>query len=122
MGFSLLYLASTGMVGARDSFPQWASSLIGQHQDAPWLLHIMSHSPRPLFVAWACGGVKIVTCFTWWLASKRQKMLDVALQEKGYAQDWNSLTSAWFAGPNSHRICTVKDMEILHLFMGQKST
>lgn len=39
---------------------------------------------------------------------------------KGYAQDWNSITSAWFAGPNSHRICTVKDMEILHVFMGQQ--
>ena len=80
MGFSLLFLASAGAAGARDSFLRWASSFTGQHQDAPWLLLIMSRSPRPLFVAWACGGVKIVTCSTWWLASKREKVLDIAVQ------------------------------------------
>lgn len=38
---------------------------------------------------------------------------------KGYVQDWKH-RFCMVSGPNSHRICTVKDMEILHLFMGQQ--
>lgn len=62
--FSLLYLASPGVAGAGGFISTMALHSHVQHLGAPWLPHIMSYSPRPPFVAWACGRLRFITCFT----------------------------------------------------------
>ena len=61
---------------------------------APWVLHVTSHSPRPLFVVWAYESLKLFTrlCGVWLPRGRRQGTRPV----KGYAQDWNIISTTVF--------------------------
>ena len=107
MKFSLLHLPSTRVARAGEIISTMASSLTRAPLGAPWLPHIMSHSPGPLFMAWACGSLQLFTCFTRWSASL----------VKGYPRigTWSTLV---YLSKQSKDLHSWKDMERFHFLSG----